>query len=122
MPFKNRIRLPFYLRQPQFPHDLDQFRLADGTTKKLKVVGIVQDASTGADDFLAPPFAFTVMDTLQTLRQPELFNRVYLTVSESRVDGAPMMKRIQPRARGSAYPIKRRYCHIIVSVASEETK
>ena len=31
------------------------FELADGTTKKLKVVGIVQDASTGADDFLAPP-------------------------------------------------------------------
>ena len=42
-----------------------------------------------------------------------------LTVSESRVDGAPMMKRIQPRARGSAYPIKRRYCHIVVSVATE---
>ncbi|MBN8656035.1 MAG: ABC transporter permease, partial [Anaerolineae bacterium] len=59
------------------------FELADGTTKKLKVVGVVQDASTGADDFLAPPFAFTPMDTLQTLKQPELFNRVYLTVSES---------------------------------------
>ena len=59
------------------------FELADGTTKKLKVVGIVQDASTGADDFLAPPFAFTVMDSLQDLKQPELFNRVYLTVSES---------------------------------------
>ncbi len=43
-----------------------------------------------------------------------------LTVSESRVDGAPMMKRIQPRARGSAYPIKRRYCHIVVKVASNE--
>ena len=59
------------------------FELADGTTKKLKVVGIVQDASTGADDFLAPPFAFTVTDTLQTLKQPELFNRVFLTVAES---------------------------------------
>jgi hypothetical protein len=23
------------------------------------------------DDFLAPPFAFTVMDTMQTLRQPD---------------------------------------------------
>lgn len=59
------------------------FELPDGSTKKLKVVGIVQDASTGADDFLAPPFAFAVMDTLKTLRQPELFNRVYLTVSEN---------------------------------------
>jgi large subunit ribosomal protein L22 len=37
-----------------------------------------------------------------------------LTVVESRVDGGPMMKRIQPRARGTAYPIKRRYSHIHV--------
>ncbi len=59
------------------------FELADGSTKKLKVVGVVQDASTGADDFLAPPFAFTTMETLQTLKQPELFNRVYLTVVDS---------------------------------------
>lgn len=56
------------------------FELPDGTTKSLKVVGIVQDASTGADDFLAPPFAFTVMDTLQTLKQPELYNRAFVTV------------------------------------------
>ena len=37
-----------------------------------------------------------------------------LVVSESRVDGGPIMKRIMPRARGTAYPIKRRYCHIHV--------
>src|SRR5713226_1027549 len=30
-----------------------------------------------------------------------------LTVAESRVDGGPMMKRIRPRARGSANVIKR---------------
>jgi large subunit ribosomal protein L22 len=35
-----------------------------------------------------------------------------LVVVESRVDDGPMMKRIQPRARGSAYPIKRRLAHI----------
>jgi large subunit ribosomal protein L22 len=54
----------------------------------------------------------------------------YLVVTESRVDGAPMMKRIQPRARGTAYPIKRRYSHIhvtlsdlepVASAAAEET-
>jgi putative ABC transport system permease protein len=59
------------------------FELADGTFKTLKVVGIVQDSSTGAGDFLAPPFAFTDMDTMQTLRQPETFNRVYATVLEN---------------------------------------
>ncbi len=35
-----------------------------------------------------------------------------LLVAESRVDGGPMVKRIQPRARGSAYVIKRRWSHI----------
>jgi large subunit ribosomal protein L22 len=43
-----------------------------------------------------------------------------LIVAESRVDGGPMMKRIQPRARGSAYVIKRRYSHIHIALADEE--
>jgi large subunit ribosomal protein L22 len=43
-----------------------------------------------------------------------------LVVSESRVDGGPMMKRIMPRARGSANVIKRRYAHIHVTVSDEE--
>jgi putative ABC transport system permease protein len=62
------------------------FELPDGTTKSLKVVGIVLDSTTGADDFLAPPFAYVTMDTLSTLHQPELFNRVYATVSENQDD------------------------------------
>ena len=43
-----------------------------------------------------------------------------LVVSESRVDGGPMMKRIQPRARGSAYTIKRRYSHIHITLSDWE--
>jgi large subunit ribosomal protein L22 len=43
-----------------------------------------------------------------------------LVVSESRVDGGPIMKRIMPRARGTAYPIKRRYCHIRVALSNLE--
>ena len=62
------------------------FELSDGMTKKLKVVGIVQDVSTGAGDFLAPPFAYIDMKTLPTLRQPELFNRAYVTVAEGQDD------------------------------------
>jgi putative ABC transport system permease protein len=62
------------------------FELPDGTTKSLKVVGIVLDPATGADDFLAPPFGYITMDTLPTLHQPELFNRVYATVSENQDD------------------------------------
>ncbi len=62
------------------------FELSDGTLKELKVAGIVQDVSTGAGDFLAPPFAYIVMKTLPTLRQPELFNRAYVTVAEGQDD------------------------------------
>jgi large subunit ribosomal protein L22 len=43
-----------------------------------------------------------------------------LVVTESRGDGGPIMKRIQPRARGTAYPIKRRLAHIHITLASEE--
>jgi large subunit ribosomal protein L22 len=43
-----------------------------------------------------------------------------LVVSESRVDGGPMMKRVMPRARGTAYMIKRRWCHIRVALSDEE--
>ena len=40
-----------------------------------------------------------------------------LFVSEVRVDGAPMFKRIQPRARGTAFQIKRRLSHIVVTLS-----
>jgi len=43
-----------------------------------------------------------------------------LVVIESRVDGGPMLKRIMPRARGTAYPIKRRYSHIRVTLSDLE--
>jgi len=43
-----------------------------------------------------------------------------LYVSESRIDGGPIMKRIQPRARGTAYPIKRRYAHIHVTLSVDD--
>src|SRR5262245_20552090 len=42
-----------------------------------------------------------------------------LVVIESRIDGGPIMKRIMPRARGTAYPIKRRYSHIRVTLSDE---
>jgi large subunit ribosomal protein L22 len=43
-----------------------------------------------------------------------------LVVIESRVDGGPIMKRHMPRARGTAYPIKRRYSHIHVTLSDLE--
>jgi len=43
-----------------------------------------------------------------------------LTVTEACIDGGPMMKRIMPRARGTAYPIKRRYAHIRITLSDLE--
>jgi large subunit ribosomal protein L22 len=43
-----------------------------------------------------------------------------LVVSESRVDGGPMIKRIMPRARGSANVILRRYSHIHIALSDDE--
>lgn len=40
-----------------------------------------------------------------------------LIVSECRVDGAPTFKRIQPRARGTAFGILRRMSHIVVTLS-----
>jgi putative ABC transport system permease protein len=59
-----------------------EIQLADGSTKILPVVGVVQDTAAGAADFLASPFGYVTMDTLPYLGQPRLYNRVYATVSE----------------------------------------
>ncbi|HZV04714.1 MAG TPA: 50S ribosomal protein L22 [Gemmataceae bacterium] len=42
-----------------------------------------------------------------------------LVVIDSRIDDGPIMKRIMPRARGTAYPIKRRYSHVRVTLSDE---
>ncbi len=57
-----------------------EFQLPDGSTKLMPIVGIVQDTAAGAGDFLADPFAYITMDTLQYLGQPKLYNRALVTV------------------------------------------
>ena len=39
-----------------------------------------------------------------------------LIVTEARIDDGPMFKRIMPRARGTAYMILRRLCHVHVAI------
>lgn len=43
-----------------------------------------------------------------------------LEISEARVDGGPMLKRIQPRARGMAFVIRRRSAHVHVAIEAPE--
>lgn len=42
-----------------------------------------------------------------------------LVVLEAKVDGGPMMKRIRPRARGTAYLIRKRTSHISVVLGDD---
>jgi large subunit ribosomal protein L22 len=39
-----------------------------------------------------------------------------LVVTDARIDGGPMFKRLRPRARGMAHVVKRRFAHISVEV------
>lgn len=39
-----------------------------------------------------------------------------LIITECRIDDGPMYKRIRPRARGTAFMIKKRLSHIVVAV------
>lgn len=43
-----------------------------------------------------------------------------LTVAEVRIDDGPIIKRWRPRARGAAFPIRKRLCHIFVAVEEEK--
>jgi putative ABC transport system permease protein len=59
-----------------------EFQLPDGSTRTLPVTGIVQDTAAGAGDFLASPYAYITMDTLQYLGEPRLYNRALVIVSQ----------------------------------------
>jgi putative ABC transport system permease protein len=63
-----------------------ELELPDGTTKTMPVVGVVQDQTTGAGDFLAPPFAYINTDTLVYLQQPDAFNRMFVTLTDGKND------------------------------------
>ena len=65
-----------------------EVQLPDGGVRRLHVAGIVQDQTTGAGDFLAPPFAFIHTDTLSFLHQPQAFNRLYATLTQGGDDEA----------------------------------
>ncbi len=87
-----------------------EFQLPDGTLKTMPVVGIVQDQTTGAGDFLAPPFAFITTDTLLYLRQPEGFNRMFVTLTDGKNDDdhlRQMAADIKDKMEKSDVPVNR---------------
>src|SRR3982751_6957518 len=44
-----------------------------------------------------------------------------LVVADARGDGGPMFKRLMPRARGMAYMVRRRSCHVTIGLTDLET-
>ncbi len=68
------------------PGQILELQLLDGTIKEIQVAGIVQDASTGAIDFLSPPLAYITMDSLKFFDEPDLFNRLFVTVASGQDD------------------------------------
>jgi len=63
-----------------------EIELSDGTLRHLPVVGVVQDQTTGAGDFLAPPFAYVTSSTLDFLHEPDRFNRLFAIASQGKDD------------------------------------
>ena len=86
------------------------FELPDGTTQTMPVVGAVEDPTTGAGDFLAPPFGYISMTTLENFQEPDLYNRVYATVAQGQDDAAAISKvagDVKDRLVRSGIPVDR---------------
>jgi putative ABC transport system permease protein len=66
--------------------DTLEFQLPNGMVKSMRVVGFVQDQTTGAGDFLASPLGYITFNTLPWLGQPSLFNRLFVTVDGNSSD------------------------------------
>ncbi len=60
--------------------DTAQLQLDDGTIREFTVVGLIRDQSK-AGDFAALPRAYLSIDELESLGQPEQYNRLYVTVT-----------------------------------------
>ena len=61
--------------------DTVQIELLDGTLRRLPVVGVVREQSSGRADFMALPTGFITLDTLDWFGQPETYNQLYVTVT-----------------------------------------
>ena len=90
-----------------------EFQLPDGSIKTMTLVGVAQDTAMGAGDFLASPFAYITQNTLQYLKEPQDYNRVYVTAAEGGDDiehirglGADLKTNLE---KGGAYVIRSRF-------------
>ena len=58
-----------------------ELELANGTTHTLPLVGIVGDQVTGAGEITAGPKVYMTLETLESLRMPGTYNRLYVRIA-----------------------------------------
>ncbi|MEI8328374.1 MAG: 50S ribosomal protein L22 [Candidatus Taylorbacteria bacterium] len=78
------------------------------------LVGVVKKATSPLGDLLASAVA--------NASHNHKIEKATLFVKEIRVDQGFVLKRSQPMARGSAYPIKKRTSHVTIILAPIEVK
>lgn len=88
------------------------------------ITGMPVSQALSVLDFTPKKSAFLIGKTLRSAianaeNNHELDTETLIVKSAVATDG-PALKRIMPRARGSAAPIKKRMCHITVIVAPKE--
>lgn len=88
------------------------------------ITGMPVSQALSVLDFTPKKSAFLIGKTLRSAianaeNNHELDTETLVVKSAVATDG-PALKRIMPRARGSAAPIKKRMCHITVIVAPKE--
>lgn len=110
------------------PKDISRFtsvcRFSRGSDRKANLVasmirGRSVDEAEAMLEFSPKRAAVIVRKALSTAtRDAENFDadRRRLIITESRVDGGPIIKRFQPKDRGRAHPISKRTSHIVIGV------
>lgn len=68
------------------------------------------------------PLAALVLSAVANAKNNFNIEKDNLIIKEMRVDGGAVLKRSMPRARGSAFPIKKRTSHVSVVLAPKVEK
>ncbi len=64
----------------------------------------------------------SAMSNWEQKHEDERIEDADLYIKEIYVDGAGMLKRIQPRAQGRAFPIRRRFSHVTIVLDSKNNE
>ena len=96
--------------------------------KARRVINLIRGLTTAeamttlrfAPQAASVPIAKVLASAIANAEHNERLDPELLFVSSAYVDEGPTLKRIQPRAQGRAYRIRKRSCHITVVVESVE--